>query len=348
LQASASGHPLLGARLSAAGIRAHIFEGSSAACTWLEDHRIFGTLVLPGAAVLDIFAAAASAVGGATPMRLSGFTMERPLVLPEAGEPAARWQTVVEPAEHDGFTLELFEARSHAGGDEPQWRRVATASALKADDGNEMRIAHTEILTIAPDLVYERFASLGVAFGPSFRLMHQLSRGLGSAQAWVELPEDLQTDAAGHVLHPVLLDAALQLCSVAAVAPDDAQVPRQVMLPLGADRVLLRPCATQRLLARGLVVESGERSLVASMTLETADGELVATIEGMRFAVADRAPLRARMRSTSGCTRWHGTRRPWRPLRPARRRRAGGWYLPTVPVLATHWSPNFRRAAGNA
>ncbi|MBI5785595.1 MAG: SDR family NAD(P)-dependent oxidoreductase [Rhodocyclales bacterium] len=288
LQGAASGHPLLGARLSVAGTRAQFFEGTSAACAWLEDHRIFGTLVLPGAAVLDTFAAAASAVGGPTPMRLADFTMERALVLPEAGAPAARWQTMVEPSEHDGFNLELFEAMPQAGGDEPQWRRVATASAHKADDGNDVRIAHTEVSTIAPDLIYERFASLGVAFGPNFRLMHQVSRGPGSAETWVELPEDLQADAAGHVLHPVLLDAALQLCSVAAVAPGDAQVPSQVLLPLGADRVLLRPCAAQRLRARALVVEAAERSLVANLTLETADGELVAAIEGMRFAAADR------------------------------------------------------------
>ncbi|MBI4995371.1 MAG: SDR family NAD(P)-dependent oxidoreductase [Rhodocyclales bacterium] len=288
LPAAASGHPLLGMRLAAAGIRAHIFEGSSAACPWLEDHRIFGTLVLPGAAVLDIFAAAASAVGGVTPMRLASFTMERPLVLPETGEPAARWQTVVEPAEHDGLRLELFEYQATTSGEEPQWLRIATASAFKADADNVARIAHTEISTVASDRIYERFAGLGVDFGPGFRLLHQVSRGTGSAQAWVELPGDLQTNAGGHVLHPVLLDAALQLCSVAAVAADDAQVPAQVMLPLGADRVLLRPCAAQRLLARALVVESGERSLVASLTLETADGELVAAIEGMRFARADR------------------------------------------------------------
>ena len=324
-RAAASDHPLLGHRLCTAGIRAHIFEGSSeAAHHWLADHRVFGTLVLPAAGVLEAFAAAAR-TAGLSPAQLSEFTIERPLILPEEGEPPARWQTVVDAANGGSLAIELFEAVSQPGDDEPQWRRVASASAQALASEEAPRIRHDASSSMAPDLIYARFAELGVAFGPSLRCLQDLSRGRASAQAWVELPEAQEPDAAKHLLHPVLLDAALQLCSVAAVLPDDAEAPKQVMLPLGADRVVLRPCTQRRLLARAVVNETNERSWVATVKIETADGELVAAVEGVRFAAA--AP---------GVFDRPGAADPWLykmawhsapTAMPANTGRADGWWL---------------------
>ena len=325
-RAAASGHPLLGHRLCAAGIRAHIFEGSSVAAQhWLADHRIFGTMVLPAAGVLEAFAAAARTVAGLTPAQLSGFTMERPLMLPEEGEPPARWQTVVDAADDGTLAIELFEAVSQSGDTDSQWRRVASASAQVLGDEEAPRMRHEASSSIAPDLVYARFAELGVAFGPSLRCVQDVSRGRASAQAWVQLPEALESEAAKHLLHPVILDAALQLCSVAAVLPDDALAPKQVMLPLGADRVVLWPCTQRRLLARAVINETNERSWVATVTIETLDGELVAVIEGMRFATASAAVFARPGASDPWLyeVAWHSAPAPM----PANTARADGWWL---------------------
>jgi acyl transferase domain-containing protein/NADPH:quinone reductase-like Zn-dependent oxidoreductase/acyl carrier protein len=280
-------HPLLGHRVATASICEHIFEGSSElAQNWLGDHRIFGTLVLPAAGVLETFAVASRIVAGRSSGRIVDFTMERPVMLPEQGEPPVRWQTVVAPGDERTLSIEIFEAVAQPADEAPRWRRVASAAWQSLDDQDASSLSCDAVSAIAPELVYARFSQLGVAFGPSFRCLQEVSRGRASAQAWVEMPEALEPDAAKYLLHPVMLDAALQLCSVAAVSPDDSEVPKLVMLPVGADRVVIRPCLQRRLLARTVIHESNERSLVASVTIETPEGEIVAAIEGMRFAAA--------------------------------------------------------------
>ena len=85
----AAGHPMLGHRIPVAGIEAEIFEASSdKAQAWLVDHRIFGRLLVPAAAVLETLAAAADTVLGLPQMQLTGFVMHRPLILPEPGRGA--------------------------------------------------------------------------------------------------------------------------------------------------------------------------------------------------------------------------------------------------------------------
>jgi acyl transferase domain-containing protein/NAD(P)-dependent dehydrogenase (short-subunit alcohol dehydrogenase family)/acyl carrier protein len=286
--ASQTGHPLLGRRVSAAGIRAHVFEGASAAAhAWLADHRIFGTLVMPAAAVLEAFAAAGRIAANVQAVRLTSFAMERPLMLPEEGEPSARWQTVVTATDAGGLRMELFEAAGQANADESAWRRVASALAEPSTGDPRPSVRSGAVAPVAAEAICARFAELGVAFGPAFRCLRDVARGERVATAWVELPELLVSEAEKHLIHPVLLDAALQLCSVAAVPAHDPQAPHQVLLPLGADRVEIRPAASPRLLARVSIDETTERSLVANFTLETPAGECVASFEGMRFAVAE-------------------------------------------------------------
>ena len=56
--AAGAWHPLVGRQIAVAGIEAHVFEGGShRASAWLADHRVFGRLLLPGAAMMEMLAA---------------------------------------------------------------------------------------------------------------------------------------------------------------------------------------------------------------------------------------------------------------------------------------------------
>ena len=286
-------HPVLGTRLTLAGQRLAVFDGDSrAARSWLADHRIFGRLLLPAAAMMEAFAAAANAAFAADGAVLSDVTIERPLVLPEGDAPAARWQTQVQAIDGGRARLELHEAVSVSDDRAPTWRRVATATAeretapaLPGEAVDHPTDRHSE--AVDADAVYAAFAALGVDLGPRFRVLNAITRGPGVAQAWVELPGECTGESAQHVLHPVLLDAALQLCSVAAGEALPTVLPSRVLLPLGADRVELRAVAASRLRARVTVREVGPSSLLVDLRLETPDGARVARIDGARFAVAD-------------------------------------------------------------
>ncbi|MGQ5641022.1 MULTISPECIES: polyketide synthase dehydratase domain-containing protein, partial [unclassified Streptomyces] len=57
--------------------------------------------------------------------------------------------------------------------------------------------------------MYERFAGLGLSYGPVFRGLRGVWRRGGEVFAEVGLPEEQETVAGRFGLHPALLDAAL-------------------------------------------------------------------------------------------------------------------------------------------
>jgi acyl transferase domain-containing protein/NADPH:quinone reductase-like Zn-dependent oxidoreductase len=286
-----AGHPMLGHRIPLAGLEAEIFEASSdKAQTWLIDHRIFGRLLLPAAAVLETFAVAAGTVLGLPQRQLAGFAMHRPLILPEPGEGQARWQIVVKRFEEGKAELEWHQAICEANGDVSAWHRIASAVAEPAKESilaKEPALDAVSANSIAPDELYAEFKDLGAEFGPTFRCLRKIERGQGFARAWIELPKDLEPTGA-HALHPVMIDAGLQLCAIAAVSHVDGLLPANLFLPLGADRIVIHPVDDRRLrgFARLREATSGNTS-VADVWLETAEGKPAAVIEGMRFARAE-------------------------------------------------------------
>jgi acyl transferase domain-containing protein/NADPH:quinone reductase-like Zn-dependent oxidoreductase/acyl carrier protein len=285
-------HPLLGRRVPVAGPGPVVFEGGVGAPPWLTDHRVFGRVLLPAAAVVEAFCAAAGAALRA-PAELTGFAMHRPLVVPESGLSAARWQIVVGTPGAGPVEVSLYQAATDDDG-EIAWTKVASATAQTDSDAPpappESAGALTEV--VSPAAAYEQLAAQGVELGSTFRALTGARRGGGTCEAWVELPQPSVATEVGYVVHPVLLDGALLACLLAA---GDGQVDGPLgalRLPVGADRVRLFRTDATRLLARARVREGGpERSLTADLTLETPDGRVVAEIEGMRFAPADRRAL---------------------------------------------------------
>ncbi len=281
-----TGHPLLGRRVPAAVGAARIYEGGpELAEAWLGHHRIFEQVIVPGAAVLDLFHAAV-ALGSGPAREVTGFAMHRPLY---ANDPAAtRWQTVVKTGAEP--TIELHQSKPDAGEDD-EWQLVASGSFAERGPRLELSTPNaTEPLD--PAAVYERFAELGVGFGPTFRCLREIRRGEGTAEARIDMPQGLE---AGYGLHPVLLDAAIQLCCLAAPRGARGELPSDVFLPLGADRFRVLSPLVGSLRAR-VQVRDTARSLTADLILEasTPSGVTrVAEVEGLRFARADASAFAA-------------------------------------------------------
>lgn len=291
-RAAAGTHALLGARLEVAGTASRLFAGDSlGASRWLCDHRVFGRLVMPGAAILEMLLAAARETFGEH-TEVGGFALLRALFCEPLEAGRTRWQTVVGPA--DGGRAEIILYVDLQRDAYPaRWTPVAsgtallTSPALAASAGDDAGV--TEPVDL--DAVQARFAALGVEFGPTFRCLRDVRRREGFASGNVQLPNLLDADAVAHAIHPVMLDAGLQLCSLAAPRAAGGELPATVMLPLGADRfTVLRPVPSS-LQARVRIREVGAgASLCADVLFEAQmDGarRVVAMIEGMRFARAE-------------------------------------------------------------
>ncbi len=324
----AGGHPILGHRVPAAGVAERIFEGTSErAASWLADHRIFGRTPIPAAAVLEaLLVAARDALGESAELR--AFTMREPLFLPEGGGPAARWQTVVSAPGPGRAELTFYLATPDAS---PEWRTIATAEATAEPAAPAtLHGGAPAVDPVEPDAVYAQMRALGVEFGPFFRCLRDVRRGPGVVEARVELPEGLE-EANLHALHPVLLDAALQLCNLVASSATTTAVPERIYLPVGVDRFGLSSRPRGALIARARMAGGTTgSSITCDVTLEAADLQgagavtRVATLEGMHFARADASAFAARAQDRDDVYEV-----AWRPLAPAAIRAGakGAWLV---------------------
>jgi polyketide synthase PksN len=60
------------------------------------------------------------------------------------------------------------------------------------------------------DELYEKYRGLGLKYGPTMRVLREVYRGRGEALAWLKVPEGVSGTLGEYVLHPSVLDGALQ------------------------------------------------------------------------------------------------------------------------------------------
>ncbi|MEU0055749.1 SDR family NAD(P)-dependent oxidoreductase [Streptomyces sp. NPDC006334] len=229
------GSPLLGTHIEAGDEPGrHFFQTEldprDSRFAYLTDHKVGGEVWLPAAAFLDMAVEAAASVGDGDEVRLADVRFAQPLRLAE--DTPVRLQLVLRPQEDDGareFTI------SSAGVDGRRWETHVTGRIV-ADTGagteavpaprlEETRAACPESVRL--DDVYARLGSLGIDYGSAFRNLE--SAHCGPAAAVGRLAE---RPAAGHLLHPAVLDAAFHTAALPADAPDG-----RAFVPAGFGRV---------------------------------------------------------------------------------------------------------------
>ncbi|NJP45204.1 type I polyketide synthase [Actinacidiphila epipremni] len=200
----ASGHPLLAAAVEQAQDGGLLLTGrlSRDAQPWLVDHAILGAVLLPGTAFVE-FALAAGEQAGAP--RVAELTLEEPLVLPARG--AVQVQVAVSAAGPDGRRAVGVHARAEGG----EWTRHASgtlAPGTAAAPGPAGAWPPPGAEPVDVEELYASLDALGYAYGPAFRGVRAAWRlGEGELAAELALPDT--REAAGYLVHPALLDAAL-------------------------------------------------------------------------------------------------------------------------------------------
>nr|BAH02268.1 polyketide synthase [Streptomyces platensis] len=202
-------HPLLGAVTTVAGEDGLLFTGNLSVRThpWLADHRITGSVLLPGTAFLELAVQAGDQAGCG---RVEDLTLLAPLVLPEEGSVRVQMK-VGEPDATGRRTIEVYSSDQQAPGRE---RWVLNASGMLAGEPVEAPPSLTTwppegAVPVPLDGFHDRLAARGYGYGPTFRgLSAAWSRG-DEIFAEAALPSGHRQDAARYGLHPALLDAAL-------------------------------------------------------------------------------------------------------------------------------------------
>jgi acyl transferase domain-containing protein/NADPH:quinone reductase-like Zn-dependent oxidoreductase/SAM-dependent methyltransferase len=288
---AAGTHPLLGMPIRTAS-RQRIFEArlSASAPAYLADHRVHGAVVLPAAAYIEMAAAAVSAVWDDDVGTLDDVVLHEPLVLPDGGSRTV--QLVFTPQEAAAAAFEVFglEDEDDAGAD--RWRLHASGTARRRETDARapeptapaaLVAAMSSAVSVATH--YEQSAGRGLDFGETFRGVLRLWRGESASLGEVELPDTVAAEADAYTVHPVLLDACLQVVGAALSLPDS-----DTFLPLGCERVRFHERATGRLWSRATArpAAPGVETVTADVVVHDSDGRVLLEIDGIALRPARR------------------------------------------------------------
>ena len=304
----ASDHPLLGTRHdSPRGETLYATDVFVTDPAWLDDHRVYGRVISPGALYGSMVAAACSSGGRSGELVVEDFQLHSPMVFDDhdpadAAEVAGRAvQLVLDGSDAPGpRQFEVFSRSDtedgwtlHAQGMVSS--NTGSAASPERPDLEELR-ADLDAVDLAE--FYRARAGVGVDLGESFRTLASLWARDGEALGEVALPDGV--DRGGAELHPLLLDGCFQVMAAARRSSGDEDT--TPYLPFGWQRLELYDPLPDRLVCHARLREpggtgGGDRAaaprevISADLRLYASDGTELGRLDSYTVKRATRAAL---------------------------------------------------------
>ena len=296
------GHPLLEAKVALAEGQGWLFSGRLSLQThpWLADHAVLDTVLLPGAAFVELALQAGSQVGCESVQEL---VLEAPLALGERDE--VQVQLLV--GEPDELGCRALSVASRSGGAaldgplaEEAWTRNASGvlapgerrgpGARAADERNGVLgdglWPPAGAAEVRLDGLYDRLGERGLDYGPAFQGLRAVWRRGDDLFAEVSLSEEQRAEADLFGLHPALLDAALHTAAAGGFDEGGGGGDDGPRLPFAWGGVSLH--ATGASLLRVHLRPEGD---ALSLTLADGDGASVASVRALTLRPLAREQL---------------------------------------------------------
>jgi phthiocerol/phenolphthiocerol synthesis type-I polyketide synthase C len=290
-EAAAAGS-LLGHRVrAAAASRLYETTLSLARWPWLVDHKIQTSVVMPGAAYLEMGLQAIREAGrdGAI---LENVQFQEALIAPKQGVRVMQFVLAPEFAGTATFQI-CSQPLPQNGATALKWTQHVTGAIRRHEHSRNGQADGTPSLSewqarcptsVNVAAFYETLARHGLRYGPLFRGVVELWSGNGTAVGRIVAPPGIAETRDQFVLHPAVLDAAFHV--LAAALPQAAGADG-LYLPIGVRTLDLKQPVSGALWATARVVTpaAGTEStlLEGDLTLYSEDGAVVAAIAGLRL-----------------------------------------------------------------
>ncbi|MBF0135019.1 MAG: SDR family oxidoreductase [Magnetococcales bacterium] len=322
-------HPLLGRWFRSPLLTETLFETlfSKKNLPFLEDHRIFGELVVAGASHISLVLGAGQQVLGTAACQLRDIYFPQALVVPEEGERTV--QLVLKAGEREKgseFRLVSFAETNT----EPNLHATGRLLPTPATDATPREVlANQEAIwnrcgpDLDPETVYATQAQRQIVVGPGYRWLRALRVGNQEAMARLCAPTGLESVVSRYQLHPGLIDSCFGLL-VMTLAIDV----EESFIPFSMEAVHFhRPPGNTNLwaYARLRPEAAAQGRLLGDMHIVTEHGERVADFIGLEGRKAGREALL----QNADHTRWL-YQVQWQPLPPSSQPAAhptGTWLL---------------------
>jgi acyl transferase domain-containing protein/aryl carrier-like protein len=218
-------HPLLKAVITLADSGEVVLSGrlSLRSQPWLEDHAVFGAVVFPGTAFVELALRAGAEVGCEA---IDELVLGVPLILPPKGP--IQIQVIVGTPDELGRRSVGIYSRDAEADDGQDWTQHGDGVLAPAADEQPPGLPHWPPPDAQPiDLegLYERRAARGLCYGPTFRGLRAAWRRGDELYLDVALGDKALPTAADFGLHPALLDSCLHMASSVRVEDGQTALP---------------------------------------------------------------------------------------------------------------------------
>ncbi|TMJ66520.1 MAG: acyltransferase domain-containing protein, partial [Alphaproteobacteria bacterium] len=275
-------HPLLGKRLATTdGIWKNRLD--PALLSWLADHVVQDSMVLPGTAYIEMAISAVLSSPACNGTEIEGFEIRRPILIGAGAMPLVE----VALSSEDG-TFRLRSGDTSATTLPP----VAVARAVPLANGPSGRTVSVEAIQrrmvswVDGAELYRRFAAHGLIYGPAFRGVAEIWAGENEALGRIVAPAAIASELGEYRIHPALLDACLQI-TLATIPDQPDQEARVVFVPSKADRIRFYGGGERIAWCHMTLVQSAARSIVGDFLVLGTNGEMIAEIDGLRLRRVD-------------------------------------------------------------
>ncbi|MFF0772382.1 SDR family NAD(P)-dependent oxidoreductase [Nonomuraea wenchangensis] len=293
----AADHPILGAVVEQPDGGAILTGRLSAnAQSWLADHAINGTAILPGTAFVELALRAGDQVGCPA---IDELTLHAPLPIPDSD--GITLQIILSPPDEDG----RHQVGIHSKDDHGHWTRHASGTltptpSIPADLPHAWPPPDAQPLDVVG--LYDRLIDHGYGYGPAFHGLTHAWRHGDDLYAEVSLPTDV-ADPAGYGVHPALLDAAMHVGMLA--GQDNGQGEAGPLIPFNWSGVSLHAAGATSLRVR---LRRLEGDAVTRLDIADPSGRPVVSVEELTAR-----PLAPEQLSGTVPDRWL-YEVAWRPL----------------------------------
>lgn len=275
-------HPLLGRRVRAANpLWETTLEGDGLG--YLDDHKIQGAVVYPGAAYIEMALAAAKTLDPTSVPSVRDVEFHKALFLHN------RSQTLLQ------FALDArgsqFSVYSTTTAQPSAWTLHASGTVSHSASKESARIDLAAIRErIAREVAhvdcYQSFSERGLEYGAAFCGIERLWQGDGEALVALRL-DAANVQAEGYQVHPALLDSAFQTL-ISAASSDDTDH-HVLFLPTGIGEVRHYENPGLACWAYARLTRRDEQTVVGDITIFDADGNTYLEVRALRCRLLEEA-----------------------------------------------------------
>ncbi|MFN6462911.1 MAG: type I polyketide synthase [Nostoc sp. DedVER02] len=288
-------HPLLGQRLRSPLADTIIFERQlgTADVPFINDHRIYGMVVVPTVAYLEMAWAAATEVIGKGVCVLEQVAIREAFVLAE-GE--TRTTQLLLTPDDKGYTFQIFSLASPEKEDGTAWNLHASGK-LRVEsipehqiiaDFSPTALQERSLQELSGGVFYPCLHKRGLEFGSSFLGIETLWKLQNEVLAKIQMPVSIMAEAGDYNMHPAQFDACLQLFLADLPSEDD------VFIPIGLDKLCFYGQPTTELwsyMRLHIGNTPNPETFDVDVCIVNSAGEVVAQVEKMHLKRAPRKAL---------------------------------------------------------